>query len=148
MEREIELDKGKKAIVGQLDEKESLEENGKTHQEPLGSIDRPHGGYLPNSSWNPWILLAQDLLGLHDEEPRRSSQAAPDLANDQPSPRHHHVGVGMATGLFGWFSNAQEHRGETCDTATGSTFRGSHLPRNESSDLLHNRDGCLLLGIQ
>tara|TARA_R110002060_G_scaffold33974_1_gene44827 strand:- start:84 stop:224 length:141 start_codon:yes stop_codon:yes gene_type:complete len=46
LEREIELDKGKKAIVGQLDEKESLEENGKTHQEPLGSIDRPHGGYL------------------------------------------------------------------------------------------------------
>lgn len=109
MEREIEFDKGRKGIVGRLDEKKSLEENGKTHQEPLGSIDRHHGGYLPNCSWNTWILLAQDLLGLHDEKPRCSSQAASDLANDQLSPWHHHVGLGMATGLFGWFSNAQEH---------------------------------------
>ena len=61
--------------------------------------------YRPNCRGSRGLLLAQDILGLPHENAGSGSQASTCAANHQPLVWHLHGGVGVASGIPGWFEH-------------------------------------------
>ncbi|KAA6416149.1 MAG: hypothetical protein FRX48_00868 [Lasallia pustulata] len=122
--------------------------HGQADQEPLGAAHRPHRSKLPNRRRARRYLLAQDLLGLCDDDPQRRRQARPHPANHQPALRHPRAGVGMAVALAVGHWHASQY-GDAAGRLSAEQSGGAvAVSGDESGALLYYRDGRLLLGIQ
>lgn len=93
------------------------------------------------------ILLAQNLLGLPDQEPRSRSKTLPPPPDHQHGHGTLHARLGMATRSPRRQRHPPFHRSETRRLALDGPGRIVALPGDESGHLLHDCDGGVFLGV-
>lgn len=93
------------------------------------------------------ILLAQGLLGLPHEKPRRSSEAPPRPPDRQPRLRHRDVRVGMAARVPRRHGATSKHRGAIDYPAHGRSGCGVVVSGYQSGALLYHCFGSVFLGL-
>jgi hypothetical protein len=83
--------------------------NGQAHQESLGPPHHTHGCHLSMRRRPRGLFLAQDLLGLSHQKPRRRRQAIPYSPNYQSVIRPLRPRLGVASEATRWHRAAPKH---------------------------------------
>lgn len=103
--------------------------------------------HRPNCRKHRRLLLAQTLLRLSNQKPRRRRKTHPDPANPKPRLRNHQSGVRMAPGNPSRHRNPPVHGTPSPLAASRKLIRHPALPRHESGILLCHRVRSLFLGV-
>ncbi|KZL76099.1 hypothetical protein CT0861_09751, partial [Colletotrichum tofieldiae] len=114
----------------------------------LGSAHRHERRSLPVCRRSRGLLLAQDLLGLFDQDLGPGRQACTGVTDYQSSHGSFHGGPGVASGVHRRLVDPPQPGVPPHHPPSHHSRRRSHLPGHQRRPLLSHRAGCLLLGLQ
>ena len=126
----------------------SCNQNGKTYQESLGSIDSPNSCNISSCSSSGRLLLAKDILGLSHQDAGSSGQTISSLTNLQSVVWNNRSSMGMATRIHLWIDISQKYRGKIGSVSIIRSGMSVAIPNHECWIILSDRSGSLLLGIR